>query len=131
MADTPTIARASDAELRALFNEAYLGPTLSGQLIMRPFGPQAPHKNKPDDLRKEPEGTITGLVAIVDPTTNQRVAVAHRLLRPDQTLGGSGKPDPKMVFRDGTVYLQKRKEGRQSDDLRTPSLFSDHDPSVA
>lgn len=92
---------------------------------MRPFGPQSLHKNKPDDIRKEPDGTTTGLVEIVDPATNQRIAVAHRLLRPDQSFGGSGRPDPKMLLVDGVLYLQKRKEGRKSDDLRMPSLFSD------
>lgn len=33
-----------------------------------------------------------------------KVAVVHRYLRPDGTLGASGKPDPKRVLHAGVVY---------------------------
>jgi hypothetical protein len=120
----------SDQELRRLFNEAYLVRTLNGQYRVRDFGPQTPSRNEPaqEDRAPEPKGTISGLVEIIDPDTNLRIAVAHRLLRPDGTLGASGYPDPKMVFIDGAIHLQKRKEGRKADDLRTPSLFTEGPP---
>jgi hypothetical protein len=80
----------------------------------------------PEDGRQpEPDGTITGLIAIIDPNTNRRVAVAHRLLRPDGSFGASGYPDPKMVLIGNVIYLQKRKEGRTPQDQRLPSLFTD------
>lgn len=39
----------------------------------------------------------------------QRVARVHQYLKPDGTLGASGKPDPKSVFHEGTLYALHRK----------------------
>jgi hypothetical protein len=36
--------------------------------------------------------------------TNDEIARAHRYLRPDGSLGLSGKPDPKRVILEGTMY---------------------------
>jgi hypothetical protein len=122
----PPVIRTTDDELRRLFREAgYLASTLSGQFMMRPYGRQSLYQSPPvpDAREPEPAGTLSGLVEITDPSNNQRIAIAHRLLRPDGTLGASGLPDPKMVFLEGIIYLQKRKEGREPEDLRTPSLF--------
>jgi hypothetical protein len=124
----PPVIRVSTEELRRLFNEAsYLARTLNGTFINQAFGAQSVYQNPPDleGREPEPEGTLTGLIEIIDPSSQQRRAVAHRLLRPDRTFGASGLPDPKMVFIDGVIYIQKRKEGRHPQDLRTPSLFSD------
>jgi len=111
-----------------LFNENYLARTLNRTFRTRPFGPQTVYQNPPDDSgrEREPEGTLSGLMEIIDPATNQRLAVAHRLLRPDCTYGASGLPDPKMVFWEGVIYLEKRREGRTPQDLKTPSLFADN-----
>jgi hypothetical protein len=120
--------RVDVAELRKRFNEAYLPGTLSGHYRTRNFGPQTLYQNPPPEEGQipEPEGTITGLIEIIAPDTNVRVAVAHRRLRPDGTFGASGYPDPKMVFIEGTIYIQKRKDGRTPDEpSRTPSLFTD------
>jgi len=121
------VTRVDVGELRKRFNEAYLHSTLSGQYILKDFGPQSLYQNSPvaSGHQQEPAGTITGLVEIIDPQTNQRLAIAHRLLRPDGTFGASGYPDPKMVLIDGTIYLQKRKEGRSPEDQRLPSLFTE------
>lgn len=121
------MARVSAEELRTRFNEAYLAKTLGGQFTVRNFGRQSLYQNHPaeDGYPQEPEGTITGLIEIIDPSTNQRLAVAHRLLRPDGSFGASGYPDPKMVIITGTIYLQKRKEGRSPQDQRLPSLFTE------
>jgi hypothetical protein len=126
MADGLQVVRASVEELRRRFNETYLAGTLNGHFTVRDFGRQSSYQNPAveDGRAPEPEGTITGLIEIIDPATNQRVAVAHRLLRPDNTFGASGYPDPKMVFIGGIIYIQKRREGRVQD-LRTPSLFTD------
>jgi hypothetical protein len=128
MTDRPPVVRASVEELKFRFNEAYLLKTLNGQFTLRDFGRQSLYQNPPAEERRyppEPDGTITGLVEIIDPATNQRVAVAHRLKRPDGTFGASGYPDPKMVFVDGVIYIQKRSEGRTPQDAKLPSLFTD------
>jgi hypothetical protein len=125
MADAPVVVRASDAELRKLFNETYLLRVLAGNYQVRNFGPQTPFRNEPaaDGRTPEPKGTISGLIEIIDPDTNLRIAIAHRLLRPDGSFGASGYPDPKMVVIDGVIHLQKRKEGRKTN-LGIPSLFT-------
>jgi hypothetical protein len=35
----------------------------------------------------------------------ERVAVVHQYLRPDGTLGGSGRPDPKAISAGGILYM--------------------------
>lgn len=35
----------------------------------------------------------------------QKVAGVHQYLRPDGTLGASGRPDPKELLIDGTLYI--------------------------
>src|SRR2546430_473180 len=36
--------------------------------------------------------------------TQERVAVVHQYLRPDGTVGGSGRPDPKAISAGGVLY---------------------------
>lgn len=38
-------------------------------------------------------------------TAGNRVALVHRYLRPDGTLGASGKEDPKALMHDGVYYI--------------------------
>lgn len=52
---------------------------------------------------KMPPGTKSQRIAYVDVLGNH-VAVAHRYLRPDDTLAASGRPDPKGLVRDGILY---------------------------
>jgi hypothetical protein len=35
----------------------------------------------------------------------KKVAVAHQYLRPDGTLGASGRPDPKAIFSEDVLYI--------------------------
>jgi hypothetical protein len=42
-------------------------------------------------------------VAYVD-DAGRRIFLVHVYLRPDGTIGASGKPDPKWLFEDGVVY---------------------------
>ena len=35
----------------------------------------------------------------------EKVAEVHQYLQPDETLGASGKPDPKMLVHDGVLYV--------------------------
>jgi hypothetical protein len=41
------------------------------------------------------------------------IARAHQYLRPDDTLGLSGKPDPKRVVDDGVLYWYRSKQNQQ------------------
>lgn len=52
---------------------------------------------------REPFCTRSQMVAYVVET--MELARAHRYLRPDGSLGASGRPDPKLVFKDGALYI--------------------------
>jgi len=43
------------------------------------------------------------MVAYLD-AGGQRIALVHQYLRPDGTIGGSGRPDPKELLEDGIIY---------------------------
>ena len=36
------------------------------------------------------------------------VAEVHQYVRPDGSLGGSGLPDPKRLYKDGILYAVRR-----------------------
>lgn len=94
---------------------------MGGQFTVRNFDRQSPYVNRPGSRwPPEPEGTISGLIEVIDPASNTRMAICHRLLRPDGTYGASGYPDPKMVLIEGTIYIQRRKEGRSPLDAKLP-----------
>ncbi len=57
----------------------------------------------PPSSPAEPPGTRSQMVAYLD-AAGQRIALVHQYLRPDGTIGGSGRPDPKELFDDGILY---------------------------
>ena len=48
------------------------------------------------------------LVGYFEGTDGPRVALVHQYLRPDGTVGASGRPDPKAVLERGTLYVASR-----------------------
>lgn len=52
----------------------------------------------------EPPGTLSQMVWYFDSQMN-RVALVHRYLRPDGTIGGSGRPDPKRLILDDEILF--------------------------
>ena len=51
----------------------------------------------------EPYCTLSQFVAYLD-ALNMKVAQVHQYLRPNGEIGGSGRPDPKTLFKDGVLY---------------------------
>jgi hypothetical protein len=88
------------AELRALFNHSgFWEKALRGELVtsvLREGHPAPPKAPEPYNARSQ----------IVDYFTleGEKVAKVHQYLRPDGTLGASGKPDPKYVVINGVRY---------------------------
>lgn len=39
-----------------------------------------------------------------DIQTGEMVAKVHQYICPDDSLGGSGQPDPKWLFEEGVIY---------------------------
>lgn len=53
--------------------------------------------------RGEPPGTRSLGISYVN-DQGHRIFLVHIYLRPDGTIGASGKPDPKWLFENGVVY---------------------------
>lgn len=51
----------------------------------------------------EPRCTRSQTIEYLD-SEGRRVALVHQYLRRNGRLGGSGLPDPKLLFRNGTLY---------------------------
>lgn len=51
----------------------------------------------------QPSGTLSQMIAYRDKDGTE-LASAHRYLKRDGTLGGSGRADPKSMMKDGTLY---------------------------
>jgi hypothetical protein len=89
----------SETELRRRFAEGdYLNRAARGE-----FGCCLVTSN-PARSADEPLGTKTVVVSYLDAALN-RIFMVHFYLRPDKTIGGSGKPDPKWLFEGGVVYV--------------------------
>ncbi len=58
-------------------------------------------------LAGEPLCTRSQMIAYLDLGGNE-VARVHQYLRPDGTIGLSGKPDPKRVVYNGTLYVLRK-----------------------
>lgn len=85
-----------------MFNDgAYVERAKSGELSEKVLA-----QNNASSKAHQPPGTISQLIAYFD-AKGREVARAHRYLRRDGTLGASGKPDPKKVFKDGKLYVSR------------------------
>lgn len=97
--------------MRQLFNDGRIVErSQSGDLnaiIERSRHPALP-------LANEPFCTESQQVSYYDADGNE-VARAHQYKRTDGTIGLSGKPDPKRLFQDGTLY-RLEKSSKPPDD---------------
>lgn len=109
MAEAPEVRYVRQAELRQRFDDGrYAERADAGELR------QVLRRNGHPTLAgaSEPFCTRSQIVAYLD-ADGERIAVIHRYLRPDGTLGGSGRPDPKMLAEGGVVY-----QGLEGDEER-------------
>jgi len=100
--------RVSAEELRRRFNDGkYWERAQSGEFTERVVREDeaSPRARKRINL---PHGTLSQILSYDDPQ-GRRVALVHQYLRPDGTLGASGKPDPKWVRADGVIYAPELK----------------------
>ena len=91
---------ASDWELRGMFNDGeFWKKAKCGDLIqniVKENHPSAP-------LAPVPYCTRSQLISYHD-KSGRKVAIVHQYLKPDGTIGASGKPDPKMILHNGVRY---------------------------
>lgn len=83
-----------------MFNQGgYYRMVQNGQLhekLMRDGHPSPP-------LAPEPFCTRSQMVLYLD-SNGRKVALVHQYLRTDGTIGASGRPDPKQLVENGTLY---------------------------
>lgn len=91
----------SETELRQIFNEQArcVERAEAGELTMEILADNHPSKPK----AREPFCTRSQLVVYKD-RQKRVMARAHRYMRQDGTIGASGKPDPKQVLYNLTLY---------------------------
>lgn len=95
-----TARRVSARELREEFNAGeYYERVLADELIAT-----VESEHRPQAAANEPLGTRSQMVWYYD-TAEQRVALVHQYLRPDGSLGGSGRPDPKRLLVGGEILF--------------------------
>lgn len=97
----PPIKRVSANALRKLFNDSgYWEQYQNGQLqsTLR----KSKHPSPP--LANEPFCTQSQYITYIN-ELGEKIAGVHQYLRPDGTIGLSGRPDPKEVCVDGVLYV--------------------------
>lgn len=108
MADpSPPVVRILEQEMRRRFNDGrYFERVKSGDVTAtiiddRPAPPNA----------DQPSGTRSQMISYRDLDGNE-VARVHQYLRPDGKIGASGRPDPKRLYENGTLYRLVKKRNR-------------------
>jgi hypothetical protein len=103
MALDPSVAtqRVSQERLRQIFNEGqYWERVQAGE-----FRAVLLREANPDPIKSgQPVGTKSQILVYLD-SNDIQVALVHQYFRPDGTLGGNGRPDPKKVLKDGVLYI--------------------------
>lgn len=88
-------------KLREMFESLRLWErAMAGELRQKVIGNNHPSRNK----AKEPFCTRSQMVSYID-RNGREVARVHQYLRPDGTLGASGKPDPKRILYNLELYI--------------------------
>ena len=87
-----------------------------------------PKKNRPAPPEaNQPPGALSQSVSYFN-EYEVRVAVVHRYLNPDGTIGASKKPDPKYVYFNGTIY--KAHGEKYEAKLIAAGWIPDHPPEL-
>lgn len=86
-------------ELRKMFNDGkYWQRATNGEFNVVTTDRLAPA------ARGLPAGTLSQKKVYFDKRTGEKIAEVHQYLLPDNSIGGSGMPDPKRLLHDGKVY---------------------------
>jgi len=93
-------AYVSPEDLRDIFDRGrYEERARAGELTERELV-----RGRPSLSSAHPAEAISRRVGYYD-EDGRELAVAHELILPDGTTGGSGRPDPMRVDVDGTLYI--------------------------
>ena len=94
--------------MRQRFNEGrYWERAQIGELRIKEWDSR--HPSLP--AANEPYCTRSLMLSYLDQDDNE-VARVHQYLRPDGTVGASGRPDPKRLYEGGILYRLTKKQDR-------------------
>ena len=91
----------SQKSIRQMFNQSQYPAMIRKKQLMPKFLRNS-HLQKPEEKR-EPHCTRSQTIRYSDKAGNWVVEV-HQYFRPDKTIGGSGRPDPKRLRIGKTVF---------------------------
>lgn len=93
-------------ELRCRFNRGgYWRRVRTGKLTTKILDSNHP---APEGSH-QPHCTLSQMISYMD-SSGQELVRVHMYLLPDGTIGGSGKPDPKLLYEDGVLYAAYTRE---------------------
>jgi hypothetical protein len=96
----PPLRYVSAQTIRSLFNDGRYAELVEHGVLHEALIREGP----PSISSNQPSGTRSQVVAYKDDKGKQ-VAIIHRYMRADGSLGGSGRPDPKKLLHNGTLYV--------------------------
>jgi hypothetical protein len=92
-------------ELRKKFNERdYQSKIASGDIWEEIL--DSPHATPKHS--GQPFCTHSQMIAYREHHSNKKVALVHQYLRPDGTIGGCGRPDPKWLLCDEEIWAPEK-----------------------
>jgi hypothetical protein len=99
----PSFRRVPEAELRERFNRlGYVEKATSGEVAV------FCERDEPIEVSFLPAGSRSQVLHYYTLDLKIKLAVVHQYLRPDGSLGASGRPDPKLVYEDNVIYAKAR-----------------------
>jgi hypothetical protein len=112
--------RIQTTEMQKMFNDGgYWDKTKSGELTTVTLEDRHPSLT----VANEPFCTRSQMVSYRDASDNE-VARVHQYLRTDGTIGASGRPDPKRLLVNGTLFrlLKKPKDSESGGQAVSPTV---------
>ncbi len=100
----PVVTKVSCDIIRQKFRDSQYPDRIANGELVRKYLYNEALKNPGNMLPPEPKGTRSQVIRYTD-ENRQIVAVVHRYMRPDGTLGASGKADPKRLRIGDIIYL--------------------------
>ena len=121
MTTSPPVVRIFEPEMRRRFNDGrYWERVESGELHTEEWDSR--HPSLP--TANEPYCTRSLMLAYLDQDGNE-IARVHQYLRPDGTIGASGRPDPKRLFENGVLYRLVKQRDRVQRASSMPAASSE------
>jgi hypothetical protein len=98
----PSIRRVPAGQIRRLFNTSAVPAMIANGILTAQYLRDAVLRNPA--AVGEPPGTRSQIIRYAD-ATGRWIVEVHQYLRPDGTLGASGRPDPKRLRLAGIIYV--------------------------